>query len=577
MILQLTKIEEKNRKADLYLGSWCHDLIGDNEKKTHKYHWSNLNKFEKDSDLILAIYNNLLGRLSKKLNAIHDVNRDAHYWQKIVGPWLLFFVSVVFDRFEILNSLKNKHEVTTYLPNYTPTDWIPLDFVDFESLVASDEWNLYIFAEIIKELEIIQYEKTHTQLVNKALYKRKNEKFIKKVLKNVIYFSNKMIPERYRDICLIETSLQFRKIISINLRFNKYPFQYHIREVTRKSKINFSIRNLPTTGMIEKNDSEVVKLLCSLMIKNLPIAYLESFASNRLKALRLYPENPRFILTSFAYFSNELFKVWIAEQSLIPKKVHISVHGAHHSTALFNHAGHFTEIISDTFFTWGWTNNILSSSKLSELRNSAKQFKNVSTKVKICFVAYSANKYSDSISSRPTSSNFIDSLDAHKNFFDNLKIELLSNITIRLKGTYKTWDLESFYRNLGVNKFSYLQTESLKRLVKGHSLFIFGYESTMFYEVMTLNIPSIIFFEEKFWRLNQMGCEDYNELRKVNICHESHEELCRFINRMSMDDINEWWFDSTTQDAKDNFLKKHARSSPNYLNEWTSAIQKNMD
>jgi putative transferase (TIGR04331 family) len=577
MILQLTKIKENNRKADLYLGSWCHDVIGENDKKTHKYHWSNLNKFEKDSDLIFTIYNSLLGRLSKRLNAIHNVNNDVNYWQKVVGPWLLFLVSIVFDRFENLNSLKNKRELTTHLPDYNIVDWIPLDFVDFESMAASDEWNLYIYAEIIKELNIIQYKKTRTRLINSDLYKRKNENLIKKVIKNVIYFSNRMIPERYRDICLIEPGLQFREIISINLRFKKYPFQYHIREVTRKSKINFSIRNSDTTDMIEKNDTKVVKLICGLMIKNLPIAYLESFASNRVKSLRHYPENPRFILTACAHFSNELFKVWIAEKSLISKKVHISVHGAHHSTPLFNHPGQLTEIISDIHFTWGWTNNILLSSKLSKLQNSVVQFKNVSTKVKICFVAYSANKYSGSICASPTSSNFIDSLDAHKHFFENLKIEFLSNITLRLKGTSKTWDLESFYRNLGVKQFSYLQTESLKRLLKRHNLFIFGYESTMFLETMTLNIPSLIFFEDKFWRLNQMGCQDYNELRKVNIYHESHDKLCTFINKMSMDEINEWWFDPKTQDARDNFLKKHARSDIHYLNGWTSTIQKNMD
>ena len=577
MILQLTNIKEHNTKADLYLGSWCHDEINKNDKKTHKYHWSNLNKFEKDSDLIFTIYNSFLGRLSKRLNAIHNVNNDVNYWQKVVGPWLLFFVSIVFDRFENLNSLKDKHEITTHLPDYNIADWIPLDFVDFESLAASDEWNLYIYSEIIKELNIIQYEETRTRLINTDLYKRKNENLIKKVIKNVIHFSNKMIPERHRDICLIETSLTFWKTATVHLSFKKFPFQYHIRESTPKSKIDFSLRNLPAVDIINKNDSKVVKLLCGLIIKNLPIAYLESFSLNRAKSLKLYPENPKFIFTSSAYFSNELFKVWIAEKSLTSKKVHISVHGAHHSTALFNHAGRFTEVISDTFFTWGWTEKVLPSSKLSELRNNTFQYQKKMTEVKICFVAYSANKYSERISSCPTSSNFIQSLDVQKRFFEHLKTERLSNITVRLKGRYKTWQLEHFYQKLGVNKFSYPQTESLKRLAKGHNLFVFGYESTMFFEVMTLNIPSIIFFEEKFWRLNQMGRRDYDELRRVNIFHESHDGLCKFINKMDMDEINEWWYNKNTQDAKDKFLQNHARSSPDYVSEWVNIIKKNMD
>ena len=577
MILQLTNIVYENISADLYLGSWCHDTIDGVGEKTHKYHWSNLNKFQKDSDLIFSIYEDLLGRLSKKLNTLHDLNKDVSYWQKIVGPWLLFFVSIVFDRFEILNSLKNKNRLVTYLPNYKLSDWIPLDFVDFESLAASEEWNLYIYSEIIKELEIVKYKETQTTLINKDLYKRKNDKFIKKVVKNTIYFTNKMVPERFKDVCLIETNLKPLKLYNINLRLRKYPFQYYIREVTHKSKVNYPLRNMPTDDIHQGKDSEVVKLLCCLIVKNLPIAYLESFKLNRINALKSYPKNPKFILTSSAYFSNELFKIWTAEKSLINKKVCISVHGAHHSTALFNHAGKFTEIISDTFFTWGWKKNILSSSKLSELKKSASKFKYNKTEVKICFVAYSANKYSDSISARPTSSNFIDTLKIQKNFFRNVNIVLRRNITIRLKNTSRTWNLEEFYKNEGVNNFSYLQAEGLKKLVGRNSLFIFAYESTMFFELLTLNIPSIIFFEEKFWQLNKIGRKDYDDLSKVNIYHQSPDKLSRFVNEMNIDEINEWWFDDNTQKIKDNFLEKHARSNSNYLNEWISTIKKNMD
>lgn len=74
-----------------------------------------------------------------------------------------------------------------------------------------------------------------------------------------------------------------------------------------------------------------------------------------------------------------------------------------------------------------------------------------------------------------------------------------------------------------------------------------------------------------------MGRRDYDELKRVNIFHKSHSELCKFINEMEMDEINEWWYNKNTQDAKDKFLQKHARSSPNYVSEWVSIIKKNMD
>jgi len=577
MILQLTNIKDKKISADLHLGSWCFDLINEhNKKKIHNYHWSSLDKFTEDSYLIFSIYEKTLKVISNKLNDIHNYDRDIDYWQKIIGPWLLFFVSVIFERYENLNSLKNKKNIVTYIPHYNIKDWIPLDFVDFEDMISRDDWNLFIYSEIIKDLEIINYKYSDQKLINQNLYKRKKEKLSKKVIKSLVYYASKLIPEKYRDICLIETDLKFLKLCEIQTKFKKYPFQYYIREITDKSKINLALRNNKYEHEL-KNDTEVVRLICRLLIKNLPIAYLESFKKNKKRALSFFPKNPKFILTSMGHLSNELFKIWIAEQSLLKKKICISVHGAHHSNSLFNHPGMFSEIISDTFFSWGWTKNILSSSKLSELKKNKNDYKYNKNETKICFVVYSGNKYSGSISAAPTSTNFLESLDIQKKFFCNINKKLLDNTTIRLREVSKTWELNTFYKSLGINKFSYLETESLKKLVSKNSLFIFSYESTLFFELLTLNIPSILLNEERFWRLNKSGKADYNNLREVNILYDSFYKLSDFVNNNNIDSINKWWLNDNTQRIKNSFLEKNARSNENYINEWINTIKKNIN
>ena len=70
-------------------------------------------------------------------------------------------------------------------------------------------------------------------------------------------------------------------------------------------------------------------------------------------------------MTSNAYFSNEHFKTWIAEQKQSQTKLWVMVHGGHHGTALFNGPGKLTEDIADRFYSWGWEKFKLPSPKLS--------------------------------------------------------------------------------------------------------------------------------------------------------------------------------------------------------------------
>tara|TARA_B100001057_G_scaffold147670_1_gene147565 strand:- start:4737 stop:6494 length:1758 start_codon:yes stop_codon:yes gene_type:complete len=585
MILQKTNITFKDIKADIYLGSWCTNSIEAISKKNiHKYHWSNLRKFENDSILILKYYEYFIKKITPILNSVNRENNDHKYWQRIVGPWLLYFISVVFERLENLKSLENKSNIKTYLPKYDFKEWIPLDFVDFEDMILRDEWNLYIYSEIVKISNIVNFKILDNNIVNKNIYKRKKDATLKKISKKFIYYFIKLLPEKLRNICLIETKLNLSDIFWINLRLRKFPFQYYIRENTKIKNININLRNECTTkNKLQIDNDEFCQLFASLIFNNIPIAYLESFNSNRKRAMRIYPKNPKFIFTSSAYFSNEMFKIWTAEKSKENKKIFVQVHGGHHATASFNHPGQFTEKIADKFFTWGWGTNILSSPKLSRLKVKINKYKSYRKKLKICLVIFSANKYSNSITSSPTSSNFLKSLKDYEKLFLNIKKTILKNLTIRIRKSSNGWDIEKYFRSLGVTNFSYLNKinynfiDNFKKLVSKHSLFICTYDSTMFYELLTLNVPTLIYLDEKFWKLNKNSKKDFDKLSNVNIYFNSIEKLSNYLNKINQDEINKWWFSDDTQKIKDNFLQNYGRSNIDYSNEWINIIKKNIN
>ncbi len=579
MILQLTKIKLDKYHIDLYLGKWCFDKINDLKNVSiHKYHWSDLNKFETDSEIIINYYEILIKKISQYLNKIHSENKDFKYWEKIVGPWLLYFITIVFDRYENLRNLDNKEKIKTFIPKYNINDWIPLDFVDFEDMISRDDWNYYIYSEIIKAQKLINYEELNQNLVNKKKYHRKKSRLLEKIIKILIYKLLRLIPEKLRDISLVETNLKYYKHWYLNLKLKQFPFQYYIRENTKEKYIDNKYRKKNIDDKYFINENEFLKLLNNLIIQNIPIAYLESFKSNKARHIKVFPKKPKFIFTSSAYFSNELFKIWIAEQSLNHQKIYISVHGGHHGTALFNLPGLMTERIADKFFTWGWSENILPSPKASELKIRKNKYKINNKKFKICFVVYNSNKFSSCITSSPTSSNFLDYLEDHEIFIKSLNKIIVNQLTVRFKRLNSSWDLKNFYKNLSVKQFSqFNEKDDLKDLVNKFSIFICAYDTTMVYELLTLNVPTILFFDEKFWRLNKKTKKMFYKLKKVNLFFESPKEIAQFLNDKNIESIRVWWNKKDTQITKNEYLKLYGYSSKNYLNEWKATINKHLN
>ena len=104
-----------NQKA-VVLGEWCKTM--DNERLLQAreyqqipYHWSDRNKFIKDYGYLESFkdygylesfYERVLQSLTNSLNEYHGVDRSLRYWRMLLGPWLLTYVAIAWDRWESL-------------------------------------------------------------------------------------------------------------------------------------------------------------------------------------------------------------------------------------------------------------------------------------------------------------------------------------------------------------------------------------------------------------------------------------------------------------------------------------------
>ena len=97
MILITTPLEknyEQDPKKRILLGEWCNifnDVLykKNNLDKIIDYHWSSENKYEKDWQKLVNIYEKYLIKISKNLNLILNKQLSIKEWEIIIGYWLI--------------------------------------------------------------------------------------------------------------------------------------------------------------------------------------------------------------------------------------------------------------------------------------------------------------------------------------------------------------------------------------------------------------------------------------------------------------------------------------------------------
>jgi len=76
------------------------------------YHWDDRQKLYSDYQYLKIIYENMLKALQVQLNEIHNVDHSLRYWRILIGPWLGYFIQVVFDRWAMLKHAFKKQDIS---------------------------------------------------------------------------------------------------------------------------------------------------------------------------------------------------------------------------------------------------------------------------------------------------------------------------------------------------------------------------------------------------------------------------------------------------------------------------------
>ena len=518
-----------------------------NNKKTQRIKaFENCNK----------IYNDILKEISQSLNKLHKINFSDRAWEIILGDWLMYFVWILFERYNSIEEFLLKYEIKKFYgiknKNFSFTSNSTMDIIQSS---IDEEWNSNLYFKILNFLNCdkknISFEDYVLLEKPKLEITKKKNKFLKKIherilkifsflqFKNEAVIINTYLPllyENFFELLLCQVP-KLRK-------FNNISYKTYNSEL--RSKINLSVGE-------EKNFINFIK---SNIKEFLPVCVVESFSDilSQSKSSGL-PNNPKFVFTSNDYEGNEIFKFYVANL-LMEKKLNyiIGQHGNLYFTDL-RIDKHRTEFNTcDKFLTWGFEKSPKFKKSFNFSSFGRKKYKQQSKEGFLIVVSPIDFKIYPYNSIDQTETGYENILSIIK----SVNSEISKNTIIRLNHLYKTNKKGNYYFNKYFKNQPVKIDMGVQSFVKARcnaKLTFFNYDSSGILENLALNYPTICMWNNIEKNLNDNFIRDYKLLIDAKILFSNKNDLVEHLNKI-WKNVDEWWLSQKTQDKVRKFNKK---------------------
>jgi putative transferase (TIGR04331 family) len=565
-LLVTTALDEtilKDVPEYLLLGEWC--ILYNNNKFWAKkkfqitsYHWDDRNKLKSDHYFLKKLYDEILNQLVDELNDCHNLNHSKKYWILIVGPWLANYLSVMFDRWEILDKFfqENKKCSTVRIVNKKLP--IPNNYDDSINLYLSDEWNHLVFSDIIEEfyldkvIFIDHFSSTDINL-EADLFNRKS------LLINAISFFDRLIKKlTYNNkYFFFKSYFKINKLIRFNFFLNQLPrlyffdFNYNYNKFQKRgiSKI------LGKFGI----DNQFTQYIRKRIYADLPFSYLENF-DVIWKYTNSLNYNPEIIFTANAHFNDEVFKIWAAEMVSRGKKLILSHHGGAFPPSFCNlyHEEECSNIYTTWFKEFNAKQKQLPPNKISAIEINKNGY--------FCsIIGFESTRYTLRAEAAPLTHQCISCYDQVVTFCHYLDKDIFKNLRIR---PYESmgWGLKDRYVNEFGSKFIDAKN-SYKTFLSNSKILIVTYPQTTFSEAFSSGKPTILLYKNELFELIETSNEIVNELIEAKIIFIDPEKAANHINNI-WSNPNAWWESEIVIEARNKFYKVALNINENWNEEW---------
>jgi putative transferase (TIGR04331 family) len=560
-----------------FLGDWCtlhsrKEIWSSRDYQIIPYHWRSSETFSSDYLYLRTVYETTLLDIATSLNKIHEVKHSLRYWRILIGPWVQYFVQILFDRWQMLEIASNQTERFSTICLEIPHSWsIPQDFSQFLHFIETDIWNHTIYSQLLRlknEINLV-----NQPLINMLELKSKfpsvhSNRTIKQGLTiGSIYnkFATRFSKES--DSFFVGTMLPIADNLRLQIRLGQIPRLWNT-DVEVESKFNPEMRNW---CLVSSGSDNFIRSLYSLIPMNIPLIYLEGYKKLESKIETLpWPSKPKIIFTSIQWSSHDVFKAWTATKVETGSRLIIGQHGGAHGAARYMAIEEHQIEISDLFLSWGWSGGE-KVHPIGDLRCLKPNFpRRNGNRGIIINAAYP--RYSYWLTSIPKASQYLDYLEDQWALYREIPQHIQDRLDVRIYMSDYGWSQEDRWKEQFPNVSIDRATTPLISRLHQIQLAIHTYNSTTLLESLFFNIPTVIYFNQDYFEIRDEVKPFFLKLRNVGIFHETPKSAAKHIGTV-WSDINLWWLRSDLQEIREEFCHRYVRQITKPAKQLESALK----
>ena len=566
----------------LFLGEWCRRYSRKNRWLTLDsvvlpYHWDDRSKFHADYEYLKLLHERLLQDLTAQLNEIHGVDHSLRYWRILIGPWLGYFVQVLFDRWTSIQQAVSRYDLSgTAILASQNGSLVPNDMDDFNQLYIEDAWNHEQYAYILRKFTGVPCITRVQQATNVESNARpiaiKGRQYAKQTLM-AGYARAAAILSRDRDVVLMHTRLRFMDEMALYRRLGQVPQIWRSVPPVRLA-VNDSRRQWVVDG---EDQSEFETCVRTLIPRQIPTVYLEGYQRLREQTRDLpWPKEPKLIWTSMAFSADDVFKAWAGDKVEKGSRLVIAQHGGHYGMGRCSFPEDHEISISDCYLTWGWDDKQRPQVKpVGQLKAWRPLGVTHAEQTRALLVTVAVPRHSVPMFSATMSSQWLDYFSDQSAFVEALPSQIQQALTVRLHAPDRGWDQVARWGD----RFPGLHLDDggsvMADLISKTRLYIATYNATTYLESLSLGVPTVIFWNPHHWELRDSAITYFNDLKRVGIFHDNPESAARHVTAV-WDNVDAWWTSRSVQDAVEQFMRRYCWLPDDLLDRIESVLRKTM-
>jgi len=168
-------------------------------------------------------------------------------------------------------------------------------------------------------------------------------------------------------------------------------------------------------------------------------------------------------------------------------------------------------------------------------------------------------RYSFDMRSMVIAGQMLDYFEDQFRFYEALPNAIRERMVIRLYPHDYGWCQKSRW----TDRFPHVKLDLAKTPIKDKisrsRIYISTYNATTYLESLSLNVPTLMFWDQQRWELRKEVVPYFDRLRGVGIFHEDPESAAKKLAEI-WNDVLGWWYRNDVQQTRAYFCERFARS-----------------